>query len=125
MASTLGFRGHSKGLTWFPFQCLHWKPWSRYSVNHCFERGLATCRSRNWPGATGLDAESIHYYEKQGPLSEPARRDNGYRDYAAQHLQRLSFIRHCRALDMPLADVNRLLGFVDTPSVDSSDLLLI
>lgn len=65
--------------------------------------------------ATGVDVETIRYYEKQGLLPEPSRLDNGYRDYAAEHLERLSFIRHCRALDMPLADVNRLLGFLDAP----------
>ena len=76
--------------------------------------------------ATGVDVETIRYYEKQGLLPEPARRDNGYRDYAAEHLERLSFIRHCRALDMPLADVHRLLGFVETPLADCSgvDLLV-
>lgn len=66
--------------------------------------------------ATGVDVETIRYYEKQGLLPEPARRENGYRDYAVAHLERLSFIRHCRALDMPLADVSRLLGFVDAPA---------
>ena len=55
--------------------------------------------------ATGVDVETIRYYEKQGLMPAPARRDNGYRDYAAAHLERLSFIRHCRALDMPLGDV--------------------
>ena len=53
--------------------------------------------------ATGVDVETIRYYEKQGLMPAPARRDNGYRDYAVAHLERLSFIRHCRALDMPLA----------------------
>ena len=72
--------------------------------------------------ATGVDVETIRYYEKQGLLPEPARRDNGYRDYEATHLERLAFIRHCRALDMPLADVNRLLGFVDAPLADCSDV---
>jgi Cd(II)/Pb(II)-responsive transcriptional regulator len=75
--------------------------------------------------ATGVDVETIRYYEKQGLLPEPARRDNGYRDYAAEHLERLSFIRHCRALDMPLAEVNRLLGFVDAPSADCRDVDLL
>ena len=75
--------------------------------------------------ATGVDVETIRYYEKQGLLPEPARRDNGYRDYASEHLERLSFIRHCRALDMPLADVNRLLGFVDAPLADCSDVNLL
>lgn len=65
--------------------------------------------------ATGVDIETIRYYEKQGLLPAPARRDNGYRDYADSHLERLAFIRHCRALDMPLADVQRLLGFLDEP----------
>jgi DNA-binding transcriptional MerR regulator len=75
--------------------------------------------------ATGVDVETIRYYEKQGLLPEPARRDNGYRDYAAEHLERLSLIRHCRALDMPLADVNRLLGFVDAPGGGCSDVDLL
>lgn len=65
--------------------------------------------------ATGVDIETIRYYEKQGLLPAPARRDNGYRDYADTHLERLSFIRHCRALAMPLAEVQRLLGFLDDP----------
>lgn len=72
--------------------------------------------------ATGVDVETIRYYEKQGLLPAPARRDNGYRDYEAAHLERLSFIRHCRALDMPLADVGRLLGLVDAPSDHLSDV---
>ena len=65
--------------------------------------------------ATGVDVETIRFYEKEGLLPEPARLDNGYRNYAQSHLERLSFVRHCRALDMPLSDVKRLLGFVDDP----------
>lgn len=65
---------------------------------------------------TGVDVETIRYYEKQGLLPAPARRDNGYRDYGDAHLERLSFIRHCRVLDMPLADVRQLLGFLDQPA---------
>jgi DNA-binding transcriptional MerR regulator len=71
--------------------------------------------------ATGVDVETIRYYEKQGLLPAPARRDNGYRDYQTAHLERLAFIRHCRALDMPLADVARLLGFIDDVPGPSAD----
>ena len=69
--------------------------------------------------ATGVDIETIRYYEKQGLLPAPARRDNGYRDYRESHLERLAFIRHCRALDMPLAEVQRLLGLLDDPDTHS------
>lgn len=63
--------------------------------------------------ATGVDVETIRYYEKAGLLPEPAREANGYRHYGPAHLERLAFVRHCRALDMPLADVKRLLDVVD------------
>lgn len=72
--------------------------------------------------ATGVDVETIRFYEKQGLLPPPARRENGYRDYATPHLQRLSFIRHCRALDMPLSDVARLLSFLDEPEAHCDDV---
>ena len=73
-------------------------------------------------GATGVDIETIRYYEKQGLLPPPARRLNGYRAYGAAHLERLAFIRHCRALDMPLAEIKRLLDFVAHPEADCGDI---
>jgi Cd(II)/Pb(II)-responsive transcriptional regulator len=75
--------------------------------------------------ATGVDIETIRFYEKQGLLPEPARKENGYRDYDVAHLERLSFIRHCRALEMPLSQVAVLLGFVDQPGEDCDDVNLL
>lgn len=66
--------------------------------------------------ATGVDVETIRFYEKEGLLPEPARLDNGYRNYAQPHLERLSFIRHCRGLDMTLDEVRTLLRFKDAPT---------
>ncbi|MFZ6847890.1 Cd(II)/Pb(II)-responsive transcriptional regulator [Undibacterium sp. RuRC25W] len=72
--------------------------------------------------ATGVDLETIRYYEKQALLPAPAREDNGYRSYTAEHLERLSFIRHCRALDIPLADIRRLVSFIQSPAEDCGDI---
>lgn len=72
--------------------------------------------------ATGVDIETIRYYEKIGLLHKPARSNNGYRAYGLAHLERLAFIRHCRALDIPLADVKRLLEFVAHPDADCGDI---
>jgi Cd(II)/Pb(II)-responsive transcriptional regulator len=72
--------------------------------------------------ATGVDIETIRYYEKSGLLPEPARAPNGYRAYGPAHLERLAFIRHCRALDISLADVKRLLEFVAHPESDCGDI---
>ncbi len=72
--------------------------------------------------ATGVDIETIRYYEKLGLLPAPARSTNGYRAYGAEHLERLAFVRHCRALDMPLAEIKRLLDFVAHPDADCGDI---
>ena len=72
--------------------------------------------------ATGVDVDTIRYYEKAGLLPPPAREANGYRSYADRHLERLAFVRHCRALDIPLADVKRLLDFVGGMRDDRGDI---
>jgi DNA-binding transcriptional MerR regulator len=72
--------------------------------------------------AIGVDIETIRFYEKQGLLPAPAREANGYREYAPAHLERLAFVRHCRALDMPLADIARLLALVITPLASCRDV---
>jgi DNA-binding transcriptional MerR regulator len=72
--------------------------------------------------ATGVEVETIRYYEKAGLLPSPARKANGYRSYGDAHLQRLAFVRHCRALDMPLADVKRLLDFVGGARDERGDI---
>lgn len=72
--------------------------------------------------ATGVDIETIRYYERVGLLSAPDRQPNGYRAYGRNHLERLAFIRHCRALDMPLADIRLLLDFIADPSGDCTDV---
>lgn len=72
--------------------------------------------------ATGVDVDTIRYYEKAGLLAAPAREANGYRSYGDPHLERLAFVRHCRALDMPLAEVKRLLDFVAGARDETGDI---
>lgn len=70
----------------------------------------------------GIEVDTIRYYEKIGLLPLPAREDNGYRRYSETHQERLTFIRHCRALDMPLEAIQRLLDFTDHPERDCGDI---
>lgn len=75
--------------------------------------------------AAGVDVETVRFYEKSGLLPAPARSQNGYRAYSQMHLERLAFIRHCRALDISLNEVKRLLEFVEQPSADCGDIDLL
>ena len=64
--------------------------------------------------------ETVRYYEREGLLPPPARSEGNYRLYDAIHLERLSFIRHCRSLGMGLAEVRVLLGFRDAAGANCS-----
>jgi Cd(II)/Pb(II)-responsive transcriptional regulator len=65
---------------------------------------------------TQCQAETIRYYEREGLLPPPARSQGNYRQYDAAHVERLSFIRHCRSLDMTLDEIRALLDFRDAPT---------
>ena len=72
--------------------------------------------------ATGVDVETVRFYEKEGLLPLPERSPNGYRAYGEGHLERLAFVRHCRSLDMALADIRRLLELLDRPAAECVDV---
>lgn len=68
--------------------------------------------------AAGVDVQTVRWYEKEGLMEAPARTASGYRSYGPAHLERLQFVRHCRSLDIPLADVKRLLALARDPRAD-------
>ena len=57
----------------------------------------------------GVDVQTVRFYEREGLLDAPARTGSGYRAYGEEDLERLHFVRHCRSLDMPLAEIRRLI----------------
>ncbi|MDX2300469.1 MAG: Cd(II)/Pb(II)-responsive transcriptional regulator [Xanthomonadaceae bacterium] len=64
---------------------------------------------------TGTQVETIRYYEREGLLPAPPRSEGNYRLYDEAHAERLTFIRHCRSLDMTLDEIRALLKFRDAP----------
>ena len=57
--------------------------------------------------------ETVRFYEKRGLLPAPPRTAGGHRDYAQEHLRRLTFIRRSRELGFTIGEVRGLLGLVD------------
>ncbi|KHL73157.1 HTH-type transcriptional regulator ZntR [compost metagenome] len=76
--------------------------------------------------ATDCAVETIRYYEREQLLPEPARTDGNYRLYTQAHVERLTFIRNCRTLDMTLDEIRSLLRLRDSPagSCDSVNALI-
>ncbi|CAB3749096.1 Cd(II)/Pb(II)-responsive transcriptional regulator [Paraburkholderia humisilvae] len=66
----------------------------------------------------GCTTDTIRFYEKEGLLPAAARTGANYRYYSDAHLQRLRFIRNCRALDMSHEEIRRLLDAGDARGED-------
>src|SRR5260221_3077125 len=62
---------------------------------------------------SGVNVETIRYYEKIGIMPAPARSANGYRIYGAKHARRLHFVRRGRELGFSLDELRGLLRLVD------------
>jgi MerR family mercuric resistance operon transcriptional regulator len=61
---------------------------------------------------TGVNIETIRYYEKIGLIPAPPRSQGRQRVYDASHLKRLTFIRRGRELGFSLDQIRELLGLV-------------
>ncbi len=59
--------------------------------------------------ASGCHFETIRYYERVGVLPRTDRRDNGYRDYTPEDVDKLRFVTRGRELGFSLDDIRSLL----------------
>jgi MerR family transcriptional regulator, mercuric resistance operon regulatory protein len=62
---------------------------------------------------TGINIETIRYYERIGLLPAPPRSAGGHRIYGETLIRRLDFIRRSRDLGFTLDEVRNLLRLVD------------
>jgi MerR family mercuric resistance operon transcriptional regulator len=58
----------------------------------------------------GVNIETIRYYERQGLLPLPPRRESGYRQYPEDTINRVRFIKRAQELGFSLKEVAELLS---------------
>ena len=61
---------------------------------------------------SGVNIETIRYYERIGIMPAPARSAGGYRIYRPEHVRRLGFVRRGRELGFALDALRGLLELV-------------
>jgi MerR family mercuric resistance operon transcriptional regulator len=62
---------------------------------------------------SGVNIETIRYYEREGVVPAPERSGSGRRLYDRAAIARLRFIRRCRDLGFPVADIRALLALTE------------
>ena len=60
--------------------------------------------------AAGVNAQTIRYYERSGLVRAPKRTAGGYREFGADELRRLQFIRRTQSVGFSLAEIRELLA---------------
>ena len=65
--------------------------------------------------ATGVSAKMIRHYEAIGLIPKVARSLSGYRDYQANDLHTLRFIRRARTAGFSTAQIKKLLSLWQDP----------
>ena len=58
---------------------------------------------------TGVNIQTLRYYERRGLLPEPPRRDSGYRLYDDGAVRLVHFIKRAQSLGFSLKEVESLL----------------
>lgn len=71
---------------------------------------------------SGVNTETIRYYEKIGVMPKPGRSAGGYRVYGQDHVKRLHFVRRGRELGFSLDELRRLLVLVDGHSYTCAEI---
>lgn len=68
--------------------------------------------------ATGLNIETLRYYEKNGLISVLARTHSGYRIYTDDSINRLEFIKRAKHTGFTLEEIKNLLSILDNKILD-------
>jgi DNA-binding transcriptional MerR regulator len=71
--------------------------------------------------ATGLSRDALRFYEARGLLSA-RRRGNGYRDYPAEAVEWLCYLRTAQALGFTLAEIEQGMPLLADPATSSTEL---
>lgn len=71
--------------------------------------------------AVGLSRDTLRFYEKRG-LLRARRGANGYRDYPAEAVEWLRYLRLAQSLGFTLAEIEADLPLLDAPDASAGQL---
>ena len=72
---------------------------------------------------TGVNPETIRYYESIRLMPDPPRTTRGHRIYRELHQKRLAFIHRCRELGFTIDELRELLSLVDGGNYSCAEVL--
>ena len=62
---------------------------------------------------SGVNIETIRYYEREGVIPKPGRSAGGRRLYSSDEIANLRFVRRCRDLGFPISIIQTFLSLTE------------
>tara|TARA_R110000868_G_scaffold117599_6_gene312168 strand:+ start:2775 stop:3179 length:405 start_codon:yes stop_codon:yes gene_type:complete len=63
---------------------------------------------------TGLDRETLRFYEKKGIIAMPNRTSSGYREYSEEVIDRINFTLMAKEAGFTLSEIKELLNLKES-----------
>lgn len=71
---------------------------------------------------SGVNSETVRYYEQRGLISHPPRTAGGYRRYSEDYVERIRFVKRAQELGFTLEEIKELLALRVDPDTDRSEV---
>jgi len=71
---------------------------------------------------SGVGVETVRFYEREGLIPDPPRRESGYRQYPEETVSRIRFIKRAKELGFSLKEIKELLFLSSDPSATCGDI---
>lgn len=72
--------------------------------------------------AAGVGVETIRFYERRGLIAQPRKPASGFREYDADTVARIRFIRQAQELGFSLREIEELLSLRADPNADCAEV---
>jgi Hg(II)-responsive transcriptional regulator len=72
--------------------------------------------------AAGVGVETIRFYERRGLIAQPRKPASGFREYDADAVARIRFIRQAQELGFSLREIEELLSLRADPKADCAEV---
>lgn len=69
-----------------------------------------------------LNPQTLYFYERIGLIPSPKRTEAGYRLFAEEDIERLSFIQNAKALGLSLEEIKELLTLQDGQALSCEEV---
>lgn len=72
---------------------------------------------------SGVNVETVRYYQRMGLIDEPVKPPQGYRNYSEEHITKIRFIKRAQLLGFSLKEIQELMKLHLSPIAENKNVI--